>query len=57
VDESTARSTVLELRTPWDGASAQFDTPSLSGTGRFFFSIWAHALEGSSEAARVSISL
>lgn len=62
-DESTERSTILVRRQAWDGESDTFDTPDLTalvtalGAGRWFFSIWAHAREGTTERSEGSWSL
>lgn len=56
-DEPETRSTILVRRAAYNGTSTAFDTPVLSGTGRMFFTVWAHALLGTSEPARGSITL
>jgi len=58
-DESTSRSIILVRRVAYDGTGVAFDTPDLTalGAGRFFFSIWAHAYEGTTERSEGSWTL
>jgi hypothetical protein len=57
-DERDGKTVVLvQDRASWDGSATNFDITGLTVAGRYFVSVWAHSLEGTSEPSLASFEV